>query len=893
MNTVQSTGHANVRNKKDSQFEELTVSSSEKRNWRGIFIALLVIAAVLGLIVFSILLLSPELESARLHGKRIHLHDVQTGQYQWKENNGTWLNKYEFVFISPGGGLSSLYVGGIHNLNVKVLMNNSTFRQLNVDKYIVSPDQNYVLLYSNSQVLENTSYFIYELATSNIFPLSAKEGDQTAPSLQHVLWAPRQAVQQPETGGNGGSLQQGIAFVHEGDIYYKPKVQSDLICRITSNGKNDFVLNGVPDWLYSNVEELRSASLMFSPDGQYLSYLSFNVSNVHQYQYVWYGDNEQYPSVRSIRYPKTSSPNPNVTVHVVNLSVLKLISQKMITVPASVGNDSYVGGMEWLSPVELSVTYTNREQNISHVLLCAAPNFICSEVFTERASENGWALIAEKPYFVTIESEPEAAPLKNNNATNESNFTNGTTTKDNPAAKVVDTRMAKRVVFMLRRLNVRDGSHGYFRQIALIPLETKRPIILTLGLFEVTEILGYDSIRGMLYFIAAPQRKPGQRHLYSLVLELFPNPEQIIKKVEKMQLTCITCEAEPYDSFSLLRGANETAEKMHIPNNCLFNKIYFNVDYTHYVQECLGPESPSLYLVEALNNKKIFVLDDGNRLRAQLAELAKPQIMTFSVEIKYDFNAQVKIFLPPGIKEDDDMLLPLILQVDATPESQLVSEKFNFDWNWYLCSYQSYIIAQIDARGSGFQGEALKTQIRGKTGIEVEDQLSVLTYLRDHLDLVDPNRICAYGWGYGGYIVSMMLASDTDNVLKCGAAVNPIVSFKYYNSFFTERYVIHAADNGRSLLDSDLSMKAGNFANRKYLLIHGTADTLVHEQHTALFTKSLIEEGVMFRHQVYVDENHALTGAIKHVYDTIEAYFEENFLNDNHDWTAAFFLSKT
>ncbi|EDS42536.1 nucleoporin [Culex quinquefasciatus] len=110
-------------------------------------------------------------------------------------------------------------------------------------------------------------------------------------------------------------------------------------------------------------------------------------------------------------------------------------------------------------------------------------------------------------------------------------------------------------------------------------------------------------------------------------------------------------------------------------------------------------------------------------------------------------------------------------------------------------------------------------------------------------------QLFIFGWGYGGYIVSMMLASDSENVLKCGAAINPIVSFKYYNSFFTERYVIQPADNGRALLDSDLSMKVGNFASKKYLLIHGTADTQVHEQHTAILTKSLIEVGVMFRHQ--------------------------------------------
>lgn len=103
--------------------------------------------------------------------------------------------------------------------------------------------------------------------------------------------------------------------------------------------------------------------------------------NISNCRYVWYGDNDQYPSIRSIRYPKTNAPNPNVTVFVVNLSVLKFISQKAITVPSYISNESYVGGMVWLSPAELSITYTNREQNISYVLLCTAPNFNCIEVY--------------------------------------------------------------------------------------------------------------------------------------------------------------------------------------------------------------------------------------------------------------------------------------------------------------------------------------------------------------------------------------------------------------------------------------------------------------------------------------------------------------------------------
>lgn len=92
------------------------------------------------------------------------------------------------------------------------------------------------------------------------------------------------------------------------------------------------------------------------------------------------------------------------------------------------------------------------------------------------------------------------------------------------------------------------------------------------------------------------------------------------------------------------------------------------------------------------------------------------------------------------------------------------------------------IIAQIDARGSGYQGELLRSQIKNKLGtVEIEDQLGVLTYLRDNLKFIDPTRICAYGWGYGGYAASMILAEDSQRVLQCALAINPIVSFAHHS----------------------------------------------------------------------------------------------------------------
>jgi hypothetical protein len=49
-------------------------------------------------------------------------------------------------------------------------------------------------------------------------------------------------------------------------------------------GKKDTILNGIPDWLYSNTPDLNGDTLAFSTNGGYLSFLSFNISNVQKYE---------------------------------------------------------------------------------------------------------------------------------------------------------------------------------------------------------------------------------------------------------------------------------------------------------------------------------------------------------------------------------------------------------------------------------------------------------------------------------------------------------------------------------------------------------------------------------------------------------------------------------
>lgn len=312
--------------------------------------------------------------------------------------------------------------------------------------------------------------------------------------------------------------------------------------------------------------------------------------------------------------------------------------------------------------------------------------------------------------------------------------------------------------FLIKIHPVLDGKFGSFRQIALIPLTGKKPIGLTIGRNEVTELIGWDDLDQSLYFMSAPEGRPGQRHLYKLNLE-FELFESTLSEVNVRPRTpvCLTCDNSiatydvnntlDFDSFIrrdeynrdnekdifvhvnkfIRKRAERTLEDL-IPNNCLYNRVHMSSQFSYFVLECLGPDTPSVYLVDSSLAKKIFILNDGNEMAELLSEIAMPQIKTFSVEIKNGFHAQVRLFLPPVVNEEEDEIYPLILHIDSTPGTQLVSEEYSLDWNYFLASNKHFIVAQIDGRGSGFQGEAFESKIKGNVSlIDVEDQLTVIT----------------------------------------------------------------------------------------------------------------------------------------------------------------------
>lgn len=55
-------------------------------------------------------------------------------------------------------------------------------------------------------------------------------------------------------------------------------------------------------------------------------------------------------------------------------------------------------------------------------------------------------------------------------------------------------------------------------------------------------------------------------------------------------------------------------------------------------------------------------------------------------------------------------------------------------------------------------------------------------HLLDNLNFLDESRVGIWGWGYGGYVASMVLGTQ-QQIYKCGISVSPITDWLFYSKY--------------------------------------------------------------------------------------------------------------
>ncbi|VDD88047.1 unnamed protein product [Enterobius vermicularis] len=231
-----------------------------------------------------------------------------------------------------------------------------------------------------------------------------------------------------------------------------------------------------------------------------------------------------------------------------------------------------------------------------------------------------------------------------------------------------------------------------------------------------------------------------------------------------------------------------------------------------YISLCNPSEDCS---ESALRVQKVSFDIDGRKLWAEPSDFKDLQIRSYSGG-SYDVSEIV------GYAKDRD-------EIYAGPNT--ASSKAETPWELltFLANNRQYIIITIDATGSANRGWNVKEEIyKNLGGPEINDQIDILRKLLAKYPFMDKNRVAAFGWSYGGFVTLHIGGRDGGKTVKCVVAVAPVVSFLYYDSAYSERYMGMVEDNMFAYENENNENWFKVYPNEGHSL-HNTINHLYHE----------------------------------------------------------------
>ncbi|NXD68976.1 DPP6 protein, partial [Eolophus roseicapillus] len=387
--------------------------------------------------------------------------------------------------------------------------------------------------------------------------------------------------------------------------------------------------------------------------------------------------------------------------------------------------------------------------------------------------------------------------------------------------------------------------------------------------------------RGKFYHIAMSSSQPNSSsdNLQSITSGDWDVTKILAYDEKRHKMTCIN-----FSSASTNGNFNRRCLSCDLIENCTYFSASFSHNLEYFLLTCEGMlgDYKMLKCFSTNNNtfcdlifllSEIFELEVNENVQLAVNDRQMPKVEYMEIKID-DYKLPMQILKPATFS--DTTHYPLLLVVDGTPGSQIVTERFEVTWESVMVSSHNAIVLKFDGRGSGFQGTKLLHEVKRRLGfLEEKDQLeAVRTMLKEHY--IDKLRVGVFGKDYGGYLSTYMLPAGEENqVFACGAALSPLTDFKLYASAFSERYLgLHGIDN-RAYEINKLAHRVSLLKEQTFLIIHATADEKIHFQHTADLITHLIRAKANYSLQIYPDESHYFSNAAleQHLYNSIVNFF--------------------
>jgi dipeptidyl-peptidase 4 len=663
-------------------------------------------------------------------------------------------------------------------------------------EYWISSDATRLLISANAtsqyRYTYFADYFILDVESGESVPLV----DDQAGDIQYATFAP--------TG-------ETIAFVRGNNLYLKESATGE-ITQITDDGGPD-LFHAVPDWVYEEEIFGLTYTLWFSPDAEFVAFLSFNETGVGTFTIPYYMDNQElapeYPDELDLRYPKVGSKNPTV-----QLNVLTVATGEYETVPVDVfpPEELIIGEVAWVTDAHSAFIYRafNRVQDLdAHVVV--NPSTLSSKVVRERDGTDGW--------LENLQAISYVGRLSGSNSTRSSGSKNCTDTY---------------------YVDLSDESG--WTHIYLHPVNGGEPIQLTDGEWEVASILSIDASKGLIYYSATTHHST-ERHLYKVNWR----DGSITPLVD--------------DEVSAYWSASFSSEGGY------YILSYLGPDVPY--QELYASNDTETPLRTVEDNAAFYeTISEYNLPNITYFELEHPDGYSFNVrqQLPPNFdpsNSYPVLFTPYGGPNSQEVSVRFQTYaweayISSDPELEFVT-------------------FTIDNRGTGFKGREYRSTVTGQLGkLEPLDQIWCAEQLAERFPWVNAKKIGMWGWSYGGYLTAKTIEADSD-IFAFGHITAPVSDWRFYDSMYTERYMKTLDDNEDGYLETAVHNVEGfKNAPGGFTILHGTGDDNVHYQHAAALIDLLVGNGVTpdkMKMFAFTDSDHSINynGANLYLYKFLTA----------------------
>ena len=288
------------------------------------------------------------------------------------------------------------------------------------------------------------------------------------------------------------------------------------------------------------------------------------------------------------------------------------------------------------------------------------------------------------------------------------------------------------------------------------------------------------------------------------------------------------------------------------------NSANFSKNFHYFIENSSSAAQPSTYTLKDSSGKTVRELRNN---KAQLEKLqADNCVVKEFMMIPNEVGDQMNAYIMKPKNFDSSKKYPVFMYQYSGPGSQSVANSWdqgNGFWFNHLVQ-KGYIVVCVDGRGTGNRGTEYKKVTYKQLGkYEIEDQIAAAKWLGKQ-SYVDASRIGIFGWSFGGYMASLALTKGAD-VFKLGIAVAPVTNWRYYDSVYTERFMLTPQENPSGYDDNSPTTHA-KLLKGKFLMIHGTADDNVHFQNALEFSEALIQNNKQFDFMAYPDKDHGISG---------------------------------